>query len=217
LMADHSGTHIDALCHQASNLKLFGGIKVSRTTETPWGFKKLAAESIKPIIGRGVLIDVAEYNKNPVPELGEIERGHCDVALRDEGVKVRPKDIVFIRTGYGKYWNHASRYERAPGVAKDVSLWLAAKGVSAVGCDNLTWDHPNRVDPETRSSMVGHLHLLVGSGIYIMEKVYLEELSRDRVFEFLFVGLPLKFVGATGSPLRPIAIVPKTKAGKRRA
>ncbi len=48
--------------------------------------------------------------------------------------------------------------------------------------------------------------LLVEHGIHILENVYLEQLAADRVREFLFVCLPLKFVGATGSPVRPIAV-----------
>ncbi len=51
-----------------------------------------------------------------------------------------------------------------------------------------------------------HRVLLVEHGIHILENVYLEQLAADRVREFLFVCLPLKFVGATGSPVRPIAV-----------
>ena len=34
----------------------------------------------------------------------------------------------------------------------------------------------------------------------------LEKLAADAVFEFLFIALPLRIVGATASPIRPIAI-----------
>ena len=52
-----------------------------------------------------------------------------------------------------------------------------------------------------------HVHLLVERGIPIMENLDLEELARDEVHEFLFVALPLKIRGATGSMLDPIAVV----------
>jgi kynurenine formamidase len=52
-----------------------------------------------------------------------------------------------------------------------------------------------------------HVILLVESGIHIIEVLDLEALARDRVHEFWFVAAPLKIVGATGSPLRPLAIV----------
>jgi kynurenine formamidase len=35
VMAEHSGTHIDALCHQAENLQLHGGIAVDAQVQTP--------------------------------------------------------------------------------------------------------------------------------------------------------------------------------------
>jgi kynurenine formamidase len=49
--------------------------------------------------------------------------------------------------------------------------------------------------------------MLVERGIHLIEIMDLEEIARDRVFEFLFVALPLRIVGGTGSWLRPIAIV----------
>ena len=52
-----------------------------------------------------------------------------------------------------------------------------------------------------------HIHLLVEKGIHIIECLDLEELARDRVKEFLFVALPLKMPGGTGSPIRPVALI----------
>ena len=51
-----------------------------------------------------------------------------------------------------------------------------------------------------------HVHLLVESGIHIIEALNLEELARDRVYEFVFVAAPLKIRGGTGSPIRPLAL-----------
>jgi kynurenine formamidase len=42
-----------------------------------------------------------------------------------------------------------------------------------------------------------------------MENLFLEDLARDQVYEFLFVCLPLKIQGATGSPIRSVAVVPQ--------
>jgi kynurenine formamidase len=52
-----------------------------------------------------------------------------------------------------------------------------------------------------------HVHLLVESGIHIIECLNLEELAAAGVSEFVFVGAPLKIRGATGAPLRPLALV----------
>jgi kynurenine formamidase len=55
-----------------------------------------------------------------------------------------------------------------------------------------------------------HRVLLVEHGIHIIESLALEELATAGVHEFVFVLSPLKLVGATGSPVRPIAIVSGT-------
>ena len=52
-----------------------------------------------------------------------------------------------------------------------------------------------------------HTHLLIEQGFYIMESIYLENLARERVYEFLFVALPIKIAGTTGSMIDPVAVV----------
>jgi kynurenine formamidase len=52
-----------------------------------------------------------------------------------------------------------------------------------------------------------HTKLLIENGIYLLESIYLEEIARDRVYEFLFVMLPLKIRGATGSMVDPLAML----------
>lgn len=207
IMTDQSGTHIDARCHQASDMTLPGGVKVTPDVETPWGFEKLGAEHIPPIIGRGVLIDVASYKEDPLPEEYEIRLDEFTEAMKNEGIEIKENDIVLVRTGYGKYWNDPEKFMKAAGVSKEVSLWLGEKNVLAVGSDNLAWDVPKYRDPETKSKLPGHLYLLARKGIYIIENLNLEELAKDGIYSFLFIGLPLKFKGATGSPLRPIAVI----------
>jgi kynurenine formamidase len=51
-----------------------------------------------------------------------------------------------------------------------------------------------------------HVHLLYECGIHLIEALYLEELAAAGVSEFLFIGAPLKLEGATGAPLRPLAL-----------
>lgn len=205
IMSDQSGTHIDALCHQASDLTLADGTRVTPSVETPWGFNKLDASELPIIIRRGVLVDVAAHVSDPLPEEHEITLAEFKDTVEKEGIAFGRNDIVLVRTGYGKYWRDEEKYKKAAGVSAEVSRYLEDK-CFAVGADNLAWDVPNRRDPQTKSPLPGHLYLIARRGIYIIENLFLEELSKDKVYEFLFIGLPLKFKGATGSPLRPIAI-----------
>jgi kynurenine formamidase len=90
----------------------------------------------------------------------------------------------------------------------DVSRWLAGIGVHAVGADNMAWDVIGLWDDIDGCTLPGHLVLLARRGIYIIENLMLEDLAAAGVREFTFVCTPLKFTGATGSPVRPIALVP---------
>lgn len=206
VMADHSGTHIDAPCHQASDMKMFDGTVVDQNVETPWGYLKNDASEIPIKLRKGVLVDVAAQLQDPLPEKHEITLEEFLNTVEKEGITFGKDDVIFVRTGYGKYWDNAKKYERAAGVSKEVSQYLAGK-CWAIGVDNLSWDVPETLDPESNSHLAAHLYLLAQRGVYIIENAYLEELSRDKAYEFLFVGFPLKFKGATGSPFRPVAIV----------
>ena len=114
---------------------------------------------------------------------------------------------MLVRTGYGALWHDEATYLRAAGVGKSGTLWAAERGVVAVGADNMAWDAPDERDPETGATLFAHVYLLPQRGVYIIENVNLEELCARPRWEFAFIGAPLKFQGATGSPLRPLAIV----------
>jgi kynurenine formamidase len=186
---------------------MFGGIPTD-AAETPSGFKQLGVETVPPLLRRGVLLDVAGWKGQPLLPLAysitDQDLARCAAA---EGVEVRAGDVLLVRTGYATLWSDEATYLRAAGVGKSGTLWAAERGVVAVGADNMMWDAPDDRDPETGATLFAHLYLLPQKGIYIIENLNLEELARDRRWEFAFVGVPLKLRGATGSPLRPLALV----------
>jgi kynurenine formamidase len=205
-LMEHSGTHIDALCHQACGLKLFGDIPAD-TVETQAGFTRLGIETVPPLLGRGILLDVAGWKKTerlpPKYSIGADELKACAVAA---GVEPQRGDVLLVRTGFGRLWNDEAAYLQAAGVGKSGTLWAAERGVAAVGADNMAWDAPDERDPETGATLFAHVYLLPQKGIYIIENLNLEELARDRCYRFAFIAIPLKFNGATGSPIRPLAL-----------
>lgn len=206
-MMEHTGTHIDALCHQACDLKLFGDIP-SDTVESPAGFKQLGIETVPPLLRRGVLLDVAGWKAQaPLPAKYAITEQDLQGCATAQGVTVERGDVLLVRTGYGKLWHgDEATYLAAAGVAKSGTLWAAERGVVAVGADNMAWDAPDERDPETGATLFAHAYLLPKKGVYILENLDLEQLAHDGCYVFAFVGIPLKFVGATGSPLRPLAL-----------
>ena len=115
--------------------------------------------------------------------------------------------MLLVRTGYATLWHDEPAYLDAAGVAKSGTLWAAEQGVVAVGADNMAWDVPDDRDPETGATLFAHIYLLPQKGIYILENLNLEELARDRHWVFGFIAIPLKLCGATGSPIRPLALI----------
>ena len=206
-MMEHSGKHIDALCHQACDLRMYQDVAVEGV-ETPAGFTRHGVETVPPLLCRGVLLDVAAWKKQErLPSLYGIGAEELQGCADAEGVDVRSGDVLLVRTGYAPLWQDETAYLDAAGVSKSGTLWAAERGVVAVGADNMAWDVPGERDPETGATLFGHVYLLPQKGIYIIENLNLEDLSRDRRYVFAFVGIPMKLNGATGSPLRPLALV----------
>ncbi|HSS93922.1 MAG TPA: cyclase family protein, partial [Candidatus Dormibacteraeota bacterium] len=195
---------IDALSHQAENLMLHGGVHVDSGVQTSAGFRVHGVDTLEPLVGRGILLDVAQNQR--LPPAYAISRGELEDAAKTAGVEVRGGDVVLVRTGYGALWSDVPGYLSAAGVSAAGSRWLADVGVRAVGADNMAWDVEGPADPELGVTLPGHLLLLVRAGIPIIENLNLEELAAQGVNEFAFVCLPLKIRGATGSPVRPIAL-----------
>lgn len=207
-MMEHTGTHLDALCHQACELEMFGGVQVEGT-ETPGGFSRLGVETVPPLVRRGVLLDVCGHKGQRVlPSKYGISADDLASCASAQKIEVRAGDVLLVRTGYGALWQGDEQtYLDAAGVNKSGTLWASERGVVAVGADNMAWDVPDERDPETGATLFAHVHMLTKKGVYIIENLNLEELAGDRRWEFAFVAAPLKFQGATGSPLRPLAIV----------
>ncbi len=209
IAGDHNGTHIDALCHQAESMALHGGVQVDGCVQTSTGFASMGAETIEPILGRGVLLDVAGHRGVPfLPLETTVSRDDLEAVAAAQGTSIHSGDVVLVRTGAGAIWDTPTDYIRAAGMAASASAWLADLGVRAVGADNIAWDlDSSKIDPTTETSMPGHIILLVRHGIHIIENLYLEELAHDRVYAFTFICLPPKLKGATGAPVRPVALV----------
>jgi kynurenine formamidase len=205
----HSGTHIDALSHITCGADhgWFGGGSAERDLGD-FGPLRDDATDIPPIIARGVLIDIAGFRG--VDALGAHEAIGPDElreTLARQGTDVRPGDVVLVRTGYLSGWPDAdfiAAHEQA-GIDHDAALWLAEQGVVAVAGDTESLEVLPSTVPGNPHPV--HIALLVERGVFIIEMVNCEALARDRAYEFCFVCLPTAIRGATGSMVRPVALV----------
>src|SRR2546430_16409956 len=98
-MMEHSGTHIDALCHQACGPKVFGNID-SDSIETPTGFKQLGVEHVPPLVTRGVLLDVATWKgQTLLPRGYSIGADELIACAKAANVEIEKGDVLLVRTG----------------------------------------------------------------------------------------------------------------------
>jgi len=197
-LGSHNGTHIDALCHFSCGGKLHGGIDVTAAQSYQGGLRAHSVDTVAPILRRGVLLDFAAAG--PLPADREITPADLDAAAH---VEIRPGDVVLLRTGWAQYFSDAAKFVaevHGPGPSLAGARWLSERKVFAAGSDTLAFEKVP--DPE----MPVHIHLLVESGIHIIECLDLEQLAADRIYEFTFIAAPLKIKGATGAPERPLAI-----------
>lgn len=208
-LGSHVGTHIDALCHFSCGGKLYGGIDVKSRQSDSGGIEQYSVDTLAPMFRRGVLLDIAAaVHEDALPTDFSITPEHLSSAAAAQNVSVGAGDVVVLRTGWARFWNDAARYitggrgavAAGPGPELAAARWLSKRKIFAAGSDTIAFERVPA--PE----MPVHVHLLVENGIHIIEALNLEELARERVYEFLFVAAPLKIRGATGSPIRPVAL-----------
>jgi kynurenine formamidase len=209
IMGTHAGTHVDALAHVSYRGRLFGEVSTDEA-QTMAGCIRRGIDELEPIVGRGILLDVAgAKGVEALPGAYGITGQDLADAERAAKLSVQAGDTVLVRTGWVLHLEDAQTFTGqsagAPGVTEDAAHWLADRGVRATGADTVAYE---QILPEIgHGRLPVHRELLVERGIPIVEMLDLEQLAADRVAEFLFVLAPLKIVGGTGSPVRPLAVV----------
>jgi kynurenine formamidase len=209
LLGGHTGTHVDALCHVSHQGKLFGGADAYEA-QKGGRFRTLGVETVPLSLCRGVLLDVAGLHGVEVLAPGTaITADDLEQAARRQQVEVRPGDAVLVRSGWPAYWGDAARFlgheAGVPGPDEGAARWLAERRIRITGAETIAYEWI----PAGRGHALLPVHrvLLVESGVHIVEAMNLTELAGAGVSEFLFVMTPLKVVGATGVPVRPVAVV----------
>ena len=94
--------------------------------------------------------------------------------------------------------------ENTPGLNRNGAEFLAQNGAIMIGADNLTLERVPTLDPDNWLPV--HTYLLAEAAVVIMEMAFLDEIAAEKVYEFAFFGACIKLRGATGSPMRPVAM-----------
>ena len=221
-ISDNVGTQLDGLGHITTDddNHWYNGYK-----ESDWGgnfgVRKADAETIPPIVARGVMIDVAGLKGvDALPANYIITVQDLQQALAKQKTQLKPGDVVLIRTGTLRYWgatgsDHAliAAHDSA-GISLETAKWLVEEqGAMLIGSDTSGLEYgPTEADTPAyrakyRSFNPVHRYLLVEQGIHIGEFHNLEGLARAQVFEFCYVAATNKIKGAAaGFTMRPLAL-----------
>jgi len=180
------------------------------------GLEALGVENVKPIMTRGILIDIAAYKGlATLDSRYEVTMADVRGALAKQGIKeesIEAGDAILFNYGWAVNWTNPQKYndsrffvgenQGSPGIGVEVSRWAVEKKASMVGADSCCVT----IQPPARPELGNVHHELLFGGVGMLENMDLRELARDRVYEFLYVNLVERIKGATGSPVRPIAI-----------
>ena len=207
-MTMHVGTHIDALGHFTIGDRMFAG-RSAEAVVGDQGLRELGAEHIPPIVTRALVMDVSTLDGGAFLEAGR-PIGVADLeAWRDRtGLEPREADAVLIRTGWSRFYmtDNARYVAGEPGLDLDAARWLTARGVVAIGADTMAVEVlPGTGHP--RILMPVHQHCLVEAGVLLIENLALDALAQAGATEVCFIAAAPKFTGATGAPLRPLALI----------
>ncbi|MFJ2744250.1 cyclase family protein [Streptomyces sp. NPDC087440] len=211
-MGLQAGTHWDALTHVSHSGKIYNG----RPADTITPHARSAFSGIataRHVVSRGVLLDVARARG--------VERLAGDHAVTPEDLeaaeelartKVQAGDIVLVRTGQIQVYlggdKHGYGYP-SPGLSIRTPAWFHARDVAAVANDTLTFEI---FPPEIENLWLPvHALDLVEMGMLQGQNWNLEELStacaQEERYAFLLSAMPEPFVGGTGTPVAPVAIL----------
>ena len=209
VMGTHVGTHIDALAHVSHDGLLHGGGSADEA-QRGGRFTAGGVDQVQPGLARGVLLDVpAALGLAACEPAFAITADVLARTAEVQGTALEPGDVVLVRSGWGQRWNDKAAYvghaTGVPGTDESGAVWLASHHPRAVGADTIAFEH--------LPAGAGHAHLpahrvlLVEAGINIIETLALEELAATGRQVFPLLLAPLNLVGATGAPVRPLALV----------
>src|SRR6266852_1883593 len=202
-MYSHTGTHLCGLNHIGHHGWFWNGW----TAETHLGSRAWTVGGrFPPIIARAVLLDVAgSKGVECLPDSYAITVQDLRDALARAACELGAGDIALVRTGRMGRWLDRDRFlESPPGLGLNSARFLCEElGCMCVGVDAggeaLPPDQPDSFLPV-------HAYLFATAGSPLFENVWLEDVAREGLYEFAFLAFPLKLVGSTGMPTRPVAI-----------
>jgi kynurenine formamidase len=207
-MTTHVGTHIDSLGHFTQGDRMHGGYSAELTVDD-FGLLNLGIENCPPMVTRGLCLDVSKIDGSDHLAGGRaVTADDLKRALDKAKLAIQPGDVVCVQTGWGRFFmkDNDKYVHSEPGLDLGAAQFLTSQDVVAIGVDNMAIEVlPGTKHPEIL--MPVHQHCLAEAGVYLIENMVMDGVLAAGKTCFCFMLSPVKFKGATGCPVRPIALV----------
>ncbi len=210
-------TQWDSLAHVGYDNCYYNGVETSQVTAHAGAAKNSIAAMAETLTTRGVLLDLVR--DKGAEAKGYVEPGYAitaedlDACAKAENVTVERGDALLVRTGWVTHWykhpdERANYWKGCPGLGLKTVEWIHAREISCVAVDNITVEvQPSEIKDDQlpfHQLAIRDLGLVLGE-IFQFDALA-EDCKRDGRYTCFFVAPPLRFTGAVGSPLNPLAI-----------
>ena len=191
IMCEHTGSHVDAPSHAVKSMtEATIDVYPADMLLAPYKKYDLISHDLKA----GEALDLDEI------------RG----VEKKDGFHLDPGDIVLLQFGWDKYYKAVSKdmkernwwAENSPGLTEESCKYFADSKIRAIGSDSLGCDSPLKDGIEIGKG-VGHDKYFLPNNIFIMESL---GRMRDAPATGIFIAIPLKIKGGSGSPIRPFLL-----------
>lgn len=201
------GSQIDGLGHLGENGYYYNCLDEKEISAIT-GLTKLGVHDIPPLVGRGIILDMAKHAGKDVLAAGDhFGEAEIKAAAQAQGVEIREGDIVLFHTGWTENMlesDPTAWVSGEPGINVSGSRYLASMNVMAVGAD--TWGIEPVPPAPGDGAFYGHVVLLKENGIYILETMNTGPVLRDGVNEFMFVLGQARIRGTVQMIINPVAL-----------
>ena len=202
-----TGPQIDGLGH-LGEAGMFYNCNKGQDFSDLKGLTKLGIAKIPPLVGRGVLVDMAKYFGVKTMQAGQVI-GSADIkaAAKAQGVIFKQGDVILFHTGWTDGMlasNPKGWVSGEPGLNNEASVYLASMNPMAIGAD--TWGLEAVPPAKGDKVFYGHVTLLKEHGIYILETMNTGRLAKEGVHEFMFVLGAARLKGAVQMIINPVAM-----------
>ena len=201
------GSQLDGLGHLGENGHYYNCLDEKEISAIT-GLTKLGTHAVPPLVGRGVILDMAAQAGVEVMEAGQsFGSEEIKAAAEAQNVELREGDIVLFYTGWtdGMLESNPALWGQAePGLTNEGAVYMASLNPIAVGAD--TWGLDAVPPAEGDKVFYGHVTLLKENGIYILETMNVGPLLEEGVNEFMFVLGQPRIIGSVQAMINPVAL-----------